>query len=157
MSTGFNISKGEVSAYIKRIVNNDPANAVLKVVLLQASELDAVLEDYDTLALLLAAAGNTEATFTNYARKVLSDVDLSAPVVDDTANTKLSSLPQLTYTAAGGAANNNIVKAVFCYDPDSTGSTPDSGLVPLSANDYVKTTDGNDMVIDNPNGFHSAG
>ena len=157
MSTAFNISKGEVIAYVKRVINSDPTNAGLVVVLLQTAEADAVLEDYDTLATLLAAPGNVEATFTNYARKALVSTDLSSPVVDYTTNTQLASIPQLTYTSAGGTTNNTIAKVIICYDPDSTASTADSGLVPLSANNYVKTTDGNDMIINNPNGFLSAG
>ena len=46
--------------------------------LLKAAEADGVLEDYDDLGALLGAAGNTEADFTSYARKTLTDAELAA-------------------------------------------------------------------------------
>jgi hypothetical protein len=55
----FNIAKGEVNAYVKRVVNNDPANSALVIVLLKTAEADATLQDYDTLGAILSAAGGT--------------------------------------------------------------------------------------------------
>ena len=152
----FNISKGKVNAYVERVANNDPANSAIVIVLLQASEADAVLEDYDSLSLLLAAAGNTEANFTNYARKVLTDADLSAPAPNDTDNTQASDAPDQTWTNAGGASNNTLTKVVFCYDPDTTAGD-DTTLIPLTAQDYAPTTNGNDLVMNlNAAGFYRA-
>lgn len=141
----FNIAKGKVNEYHDRVVNNDPTNAALVIVLLQAAEADATLEDYDDLATLLAQGGNTEADFTNYARKVLTDSDLSASVVDDTNNRREADMADQTYTSAGGASNNTLVKLLVCYDSDTTGGT-DSNIIPLTAHDFSVTTDGNDIV-----------
>ena len=160
-SITFNIAKGKVNAFTERVVNNDPANSALVVVLLKTAEADATLQDYDTLGAILAAGGgtaNVECDFTNYARKVLTNADLSAPTVDDTGNEQYSDAPDQTYTAAGGATNNTIVKALICYDSDTTAGT-DANLVPLVAMDFSvnPTTDGNDMVLRvAANGFFGA-
>ena len=156
-----NIAKGKVNAYTERVVNNDPANSALVVVLLKTVQADATLIDYDTLDAILTAGGgtaNVEANFTNYARKTLTNADLSAPTVDDTGNEQYSDAPDQTYTAAGGATNNTIVKALICYDADTTAGT-DANLVPLVACGFSAnpTTDGNDMVLRiAANGFFGA-
>ena len=155
----FNISKGEVNAYTKRVVNNDPANSALVLVLLKTVQADATLLDYDTLDAILTAGGgtaNVEANFTNYARKVLTNTELSAPTVDDTGNEQYSDMPDQTYTSAGGATNNTLVKALICYDNDTTGGT-DANLIPLTAHDVSVTTDGNNLTLTIPaNGFYGA-
>jgi len=155
----FNISKGEVNAYTKRVVNNDPANSALVLVLLKTAQADATLLDYDTLDAILTAGGgtaNVEADFTNYARKVLTNTELSAPTVDDTGNEQYSDMPDQTYTSAGGATNNTLVKALVCYDNDTTGGT-DANLIPLTAHDVSVTTDGNNLTLTIPaNGFYGA-
>lgn len=151
----FNIAKGKVNAYTERVAGNDPANSALVLVLLKTAEADATLQDYDTLGALLAGA-NTEADFTNYARKVLTDADISAPTVDDSGNEQYSDFPDQTWVAAGGAANNTTAKLLVCYDPDTTGGT-DANLIPLTAHDFVATTDGNDLGARPPaNGFFGA-
>ena len=60
-NTVFNIAKGKVNVYTERVVNNDPANSALVVVLLKVAASDATLKDQDTLAAVLAG-GSTEAT-----------------------------------------------------------------------------------------------
>ena len=80
----FNIAKGKVNEYVDRVDGNDPTNSALVLVVLEANQADATLEDYDNLSLLLANAGNTESAATNYARPVLTDTDISASAVDDT-------------------------------------------------------------------------
>ncbi len=155
----FNVSKGEVNAYTKRVVNNDPANSALVLVLLKTVQADATLLDYDTLGAILTAGGgtaNVEADFTNYARKVLTNTELSAPTVDDTGNEQYSDMPDQTYTSAGGATNNTLVKALICYDNDTTSGT-DANLIPLTAHDVSVTTDGNNLTLTIPaNGFYGA-
>lgn len=153
----FNIAKGRVNGYHDRVNSNDPANSGLVVVLLKVVEADAVLEDYDDLATLLAAAGNTEADFTNYARKVLTDTDITAPTVDDTNNNQRADIPDQTWTTAGGATNNTLTKMLVCYDNDTTAGT-DANIVPLTYHDFTATTNGNDLVaVLNANGYFSAG
>ena len=154
-----NVAKGRVNAYTERVAGNDPVNSAFVVVLLKTVEADAALQDYATLGALLAAGGgtaNVEADFTNYERKVLSDADISAPTVDNAADEQWSDIPDLVYTAAGGATNNTLVKAVICYDPDSTGGT-DADLIPMTAHDVSATTDGNDLTLTIPaDGFYVA-
>jgi len=145
----FNIAKGRITEIYKRIKSNDPTNSAFVVVLLKVSEADATLIDYDTLSALLAGA-NTEADFTNYTRKVLTDADIAAfPAPDDTNNRIDLDLPDFTYTAAGGATNNSLVKLILCYDSDTTTGT-DADIEPLIHYDFVATTDGNDLNVNWP-------
>jgi len=141
----FNIAKGRAVELYNRVENNDPAASALVLVLLKAAEADATLEDYDDLATLLGQAGNTEADFTNYARIVLTDAELAnLPAPDDANNRFDIDLPDQTWSSAGGATNNSLVKLLVCYDND-TGAGTDSNLVPLVHLDFSATTDGNDL------------
>ena len=140
----FNVSKGRVNEYVNRVDSNDPTNSAIVVVLLKVAEADATLDDYDTLSAILLAAGNTEADFTNYARKVLTDTDVTAPTPDDTNNRQDADLPDQTWTSAGGATNNTLVKLLICYDNDSTAGD-DTNIIPLTYHDFAVTTDGNDL------------
>ena len=141
----FNIARGRVNELFKRVEDNDPTNSAIVVVLLRVVEADATLQDYDDLGAILAASGNTEADFTNYARKVLDDSDISGPTVDDTNNWSGVTMPLQTWTSAGGAANNTLVKLLVCYDSDTTAGT-DANIVPLTFHDYAETTDGSDLI-----------
>lgn len=142
-----NISKGRAVEFYNRIKSNDPANSAFIIVLLKVAETDASLKDYADLGALIGAAGNTEADFTNYARKVLTDIELDAfPAPDNTGDKYDIDLPDQTYTSAGGATNNTLVKAVVCYDSDTTGGT-DANIIPVSAHDWTPTTDGSDLVL----------
>lgn len=140
----FNIAKGRVAELHNRVNDSDPTNAVLVVVLLAAtSEADGTLEDYDTLAALLAGS-NTEASFTNYARKVLTDADVAAAATDDTNNRTEADIADQTWSSAGGASNNTLDKLLICYDPDSTAGD-DSTIIPLTHHDFDITTNGGDL------------
>jgi len=149
----FNISKGRHAEFHARVDGSDPTNAALVVLLLSAAEADATLIDYDTVAALLAGS-NTEATFTNYARKVLTDADVSAITVDDSGNLVSAQIADQTWTSAGGASNNTIVKAIVAYDPDTTGGT-DTALVPISHHDVSITTNGSDLVLSFGDGYYA--
>ena len=139
----FNVSKGSVAAYHYRVNDNDPANSALIVVLLKTAAADSTLRDQDTLAAILAG-GSTEADFTNYARKTLTDSDISAATVDDSNDRVDADIPDQTWTAAGGASNNTLAKLLICYDSDTTAGT-DSNIVPLTAHDFVVSTNGGDI------------
>jgi len=144
----FNIAKGRGVEFYYRVKNNDPANSALIVVLLQLTglETDDLLNNYDDLAALLAAA-NDEATFTNYARKTLTDSDLAAiPAPDDTNNRRDLDLPDQTWTSAGGASNNSLGKALVCYDNDTTSGT-DANIIPVTFYDFIVTTTGINLVL----------
>lgn len=139
----FNIAKGHVNEYQDRIDSNDPANSALIVVLLKAAEVDATLADYNDLNALLLAAGNTEADFTNYARKTITDTDLTASAKSGT-NKESDITADQTWTAAGGTLDNTLVKLLVCYDSDTTGGT-DANIIPLTHHDFAATTNGGDL------------
>lgn len=151
----FNISKGRANERTSRVANNDPANSALTIVLLKVAEADATLEDYDDLGAILAAMGNTEADFTNYARKELTDAVISEPVTDDTNNWQTADFPDQTWTAAGGTLDNTLVKLLVCYDND-TGAGTDANIIPLTHHDFAITTNGGDLTAQTPNGFFRA-
>lgn len=143
----FNVAKGRVRTYAQLASASDG----LVVVLLKSSGLEAddALKDHDTLAALLAAS-NDECDFTGYARKALAGI---TDVVTDSTNRWDSDANDLTWaapagnaaSAAGSGAGNNITgKLVICYDPD-TGTGSDTELVPLTAHDFVASTDGNEL------------
>ena len=141
----FNIAKGRVNELMLRVDTNDPANSAIIVTLLKASVADATLEDFDDLAAILADAGNTEADFTNFARKTLTDTDVTTPTPDDTNNRQEADIPDQTFTSAGGASNNTLVKMLICYDSDTTTGT-DSNIIPLTHHDFSVTTNGGDII-----------
>lgn len=127
----FNIAKGAVAEKVRDGAGN------LGVMLLKVAEADATLQDYDTLAAILAGA-NTEADFTNYARKT----GITGTVtVDDTNNRVDVDIPDQTWTSAGGASNNTLVKLIVYYED----SAADSGRVPLTHHDFAITTNGGDL------------
>lgn len=152
----FNIAKGRINELTRRIVNNDPANAAFVVIALQAVDADAVMEDFDDVAALLAG-GSTEATFTGYARKVLDQTVVSLPTVDDAADTQWSDIADQIFSAAGGALNNNLTDIVIGFTYDST-VTDDSLITPLVMLDFSTITNGNDLTaVMAATGFFVAG
>ncbi len=149
----FNVAKAKAGEWWERVKNNDPANSAFIVVLLQVSEADATLIDYDDLGAILGAAGNTEATATNYVRKVLTDSELGVSPTPDDVNDRFDfDLPDQVYTALGGAVNNNLVKAILCYDDDTTSGT-DANVRPVAHYDWAINTDGSDTTLN----FDAAG
>ena len=140
----FNVAKGRAVELHNRVKNNDPATAGLIVVLLKVTEADSVLRDYADLGALIGAAGNTEADFTNYARKILTDVDIALATLDNATDTYRADIPDQTWTSAGGTLDNTLAKLIVCYAPDTAGA--DSTFIPLTHHDFVATTDGNDLV-----------
>lgn len=138
MSDGvFNIAKGRAAHYATLPAAND----ALVVVLLKVAEADSTLVDYDTLGALLAGS-NTEADFTNYARKTIT----SATVTVDDANDRADAdIADQTWNSAGGTSNNALVKMLVCYDSDTTSGT-DANIIPLTHHDFVTTTDGSDLI-----------
>lgn len=152
----FNVALGRIVELYNRVKSNDPADSALIVVLLKAAEADATLIDYDTLAAVLGGS-NTEADFTNYVRKVLTDAELaSLPSPDDINDRYEVDIPDQTWSSAGGASDNTLVKALICYAPAGSDSPPseDSEIIPLCHFDFPRTTNGADLVMQiHPNGF----
>ncbi|RMF51898.1 MAG: hypothetical protein D6746_17195, partial [Bacteroidetes bacterium] len=82
---------------------------------------------------LLAATGNTEATFTGYSRQTLTGVTVTVDTVNNRVDVDCAD-PSWSPTSA-----ESLVKIIFCYDPDTNTGT-DADLVPLFHDDFVVTT-----------------
>ena len=130
----FNIAKGKVKHYAEL-----PAAAdALIVVPIEASgvEADDVLNNYDDLAALLAAANNEQATM---GRKTISS---GVTITVDDANNRVDiDIPDQVWTAATGNAVSDLL---ICYDND-TGAGTDANIVPLTCHDFSVTPDGSDL------------
>lgn len=157
----FNVAKGRVNELHDRVDGNDPAASVLVIGLLKAVEADSLLQDRTDWANILAQAANTEADFTDggtpYARKILTDTDIVASVVDQTNNRREADIPDQVWDPAGGSTDNDLVKFLTGYDPNGAGGT-DAEIVPLTAHDFVITTNGGSITaaIDSNGYFRAA-
>lgn len=143
--TVLNIAKGKVAYY----AGLPAANDALKVIPLETSglESDATIQDYDTVAAILAAATNEQTTM---GRKTLASVTVT---VDDTNNRVDVDCADITWTAATG---NAISRLLVCYVPDTT-SESDSTNIPLVLLDCVVTPAGGDITYQvNSAGFFRA-
>ena len=100
-------------------------------------EGNAGLIDRATVAAILGAS-NTEANFTNYARKTAITATLT---VDNTNDRVDLDMPDQTWTTAGGATNNALTCLIVAYEE----SAADSGRVPISKHDFAVTTDASDL------------
>ncbi len=144
----FNVAKGRFIEWYNRVESNDPANSAFIIVLATGAATDATLRDYETLSALLGDAGVTEATFTNYGRKTLTDADLAAFPGPDNANDRYDvTLPDQTWAQAGNGVNNTLTRLYVCYDSDTTAGT-DANIVPGGFNDFAVTTNGGDLTAD---------
>ena len=128
----FNMAKGAMAEMIR-----DGAT-VVGILLMKANEAEATLVDRTDLADIFVEAGNTEADFTNYARKTgLTGVRTQ----DDTNNRVDLDVPDQTWTAAGGASNNTLTKLIVFYE----NAAADATRLPLTHHDFAVTTDGSDL------------
>lgn len=137
----FNISKGRAVEKIADAATN------VGVMLLKANESESTLIDRTDLADLIAQAGNTEADFTNYARKT----GLTGTITVDNTNDLVDvDFPDQTWTSAGGASNNTLTKAVVYYEE----AAADASRIPMTHHDFAATTDGTDLNLQvSANGF----
>jgi hypothetical protein len=145
----FTIAKGR---FIQQSSLATGADAVL-VCLLKSSGLqaDATLQDYTTLSTLLAS--NTEATFTNYGRKVLTS---GLTITQNfTTNVQTVAIGNQTWFAAGGASNDVLGKLITAYRP--TSASPDSACIPMLAYDFTATTTGSDLIAQFAGGVFGTG
>jgi hypothetical protein len=138
----FNIAKGAVAEKVR----DDPTK--VGVLLLKLAESDALMRDRATITAVLS--GSTEADFTNYVRKTAITATLT---IDNTNDWAQVSIPNQTWTSAGGATNNTLAKLVIYYDEGGIDAT----RIPLTAHDFVVTTDGSDLQTQVPGtGFYRA-
>jgi hypothetical protein len=126
----FNVAKGRVAEKVA------DGSALLGDLLIKTAEADTALRDRTTLADILG--GNTEANFTNYARKTA----ITGTVTVDQANDRVDvDIPDQTWTTAGGAVNNTLAKLIVFYEE----AAADATRIPLTHHDFVVTTDGSDL------------
>ena len=151
----FNIALGRVAELYNRVDLNDPANAVLTIVVLATAgiETDAVLKDSTDLADVLAGTTN-EVTNAGYARIELVDTDLVA-MAPDQANDRMDlDIPDQTWAAV--AAGDGFNDFLTNFDSDSVAGT-DANIVPMTMHDFVVTPDGSDITAQiNAAGFFRA-
>ena len=152
----FNIAKGRTVELHNRVDGNDPTNAALILVVLAeaALESDVLLRDYDTLSALLAGA-SSEVTNTGYARKTLTDANISAATVDDVNDQATVSFAAQTFSTI--SAGDSWRKLLVCYDSDTTAGT-DSNIIPVTAHDLLISgaaiiPAGADIVVSAPDGY----
>lgn len=121
------------------------------MILLKSSglQVDTTLQDYTTLSTLLAS--NTEATFTNYGRKVLTSGFTITP--NFTTNVNSVAVGNQTWFAAGGASNDVLGKLITAYRPLS--SSPDSACIPMTGYDFTATTTGSDLIAQFASGIYA--
>lgn len=138
----FNIAAGRFVELYIRVDTNDPANSALIVIVIDANgDTDATMRDRDDISALLGGTAN-EVTNSGYARKTLTDADISAFTPDDANDRAELDIPDQTWTGVGaGTAWTDIIIA---YDNDTTGGT-DSNLIPISIHDFAVTPDGSDI------------
>lgn len=130
-----NIAKGRFIHYAA-VAEAAAADEGLVLILLEADDLvdDDTLQDYDTVAAILAGASN-EVTGTGYSRRLLEGV---AVTVDDTSNDASFTADPEAFTVTGSSPE--VGKAVIAFDPDTTGGT-DADLIPIALLDCVVTLD----------------
>ena len=148
----FNVGLGKAREYHDRVANNDPTNSALVIVAIVTTATDATLRDLDTLAAVLADGNTAEATNTNYARKVLTDADLTASSPDDTNNRVDLDFANQTFTSI--AVGDDWTDILICYDSDTTAGT-DANIVPIDCFDYSVSPNGGNIVVElDAAGYH---
>lgn len=142
-----NFARGKYGYLANADLGLAAAASRLTVVVLEAAEADDTLNNYDDLDALLTAAGNTEATSTNYARKEHAAADVTYSV-DDSGNTaKVVIGSDDVWSSVSQAASESWVKLLICYDADN-GAGDDTDIVVLSHHDFAVTPNGGDITAD---------
>lgn len=149
----FNIAKGRVVELARRVDGNDPTNSALIIVVIDAGAVtDATMKDIDDLSTLLGSV--TERASSGWARKTLTDSDITIATTPDDTNDRYDiDIPDQTWTAVTAGAATDLI---ICYDSDTTGGT-DANIIPLTCHDFAVTPDGSDVTaVINSAGFFRA-
>lgn len=128
----FNYAKGRWAAWCDDI---NAGAATCRVVLLKTTQAVTALQDYETLADLLAAGGgasNVECNADGYTRLELATVTVSTDHVNDKT---VGDTIDLSYNNVGATTPNTALMAIFCYDPDGSGAGSDSTIRPMACSD----------------------
>jgi hypothetical protein len=136
-----NSGLGRAVQLYKDVDANSPANSALIVVLWNSTATDAVVRDLDTVADLEGNVNTAEIVLSGYARKVLTDADLTAFSPDDTNDRADLDIPDQTWTAV---AAGTITDLGIHYDDDTTGGA-DSAIENVTWHDFAVTADGSDI------------
>lgn len=129
----FNIAKGAIGYYTMLPGASD--SIILIALEVSGMVSDSVMQDYDTVADLLAGATNEQTTV---GRKTLS----VTRTVDDTNNWVSATFVDDAYAAATGNAIGALITA---YVPSS--GAADSAILPLTKHDFAATPSGIDIPI----------
>ena len=139
----FNVGLGRVHEYARRVLDNDPTNSALIVVVINTTATDATLKDYNTLSDVLGDANTAEVTNTNYARQTITDAAGGLTVTIDDTNDRVDiDISDITWS--GVAAGDAWTDLLVCYDND-TGAGTDANIIPITMHDFVVTPDGSDI------------
>lgn len=143
-----NAAKHKIGWYYEQA--RDTAADIGALLLISAGVVgDDAMADYVTVAAMLAGT-NDEATFTNYARKIVTPQVTVDNALNRVVLTMPGAQPVISWpnagTGTGTGTNNTLSRIVFYYDP-APGSTPDSGLAFLTAHQISTTTDGTQLDI----------
>lgn len=128
----FNYAKGRWAAWCDDI---NAGAATARMVLLRTSESLDTLENYETLAALLAAGGgasNVECNASGYSRVEMATVTITT---DHAANKVIGDIADISYNNVGSPTSNTAIMAILCYDPDGSGTGNDSNIRPMVASD----------------------
>ncbi len=154
MDIVFNVALGRAVELYNRVDSNDPADSALVVSVVNSSATAVTLKRLDTLAEVMADADTAEVTNTGYARKVLTDADITAFVPDDVNDVIELDIPDQTWV--GIASGDAWTDMVIAYDADSTSGT-DADIVPITSHDFAVTPNGGDITaVFNAGHFYSA-
>lgn len=143
-NVAFNAYKHKIGWYFEQ-ARDTSADIGALLVVSAGNPSDATLVDFTTLTALLAGTAD-EATFTNYARKILPLGGTPVTIDNTLERVVLTAASPITWATAGGALNNTLARIVFYYDP-TPGTSTDTTRLPLTAQDIAVTTDGNNLVI----------
>jgi hypothetical protein len=131
----FNVAKGRHAHYGSLPGTND----ALILVFLEADALvgDATMEDYDTLAAVLAGASNEQSTL---GRQTLTGASVTVNDTDDQVEVDAADV------VIDPASGDPTGAALVCYDPDTTGGD-DTTIIPLTKHSYDITPDGSELTV----------
>jgi hypothetical protein len=150
----FNIAKGRPAALHDAVNDNAPANSAIVLIPLSAQGSEAEAQDYDTVSAVLGGTSD-ERTSGNWSRKILTDSDIVASVLNDTSNRRDLALPQVQWTGPAPTTGNDTVGLLIAYDPDTTGGT-DADLIPISSHTFTVTANGNTVTLNAGNYMQSS-
>lgn len=146
----FNVARGRIGYYANDSLGLSPANSRIVIVVLEAVEADDTLNNYTYLGTaggILAAAGNTEATSTNYARIQLDDTAHTI-TIDNTSNLAKAIVDSdQTWNSVSQASSEVWVKLLMCYDADNAAGD-DGDIIPLTYHSFDVTPNGGNITAD---------